>query len=68
MADGTEKLDALNQTLGSVENKLLHRALDREREELDHATDFINKEAEDGKIELNWDDCGEVVGLLFFQI
>jgi len=59
MQDGTGKLDALNTTLGGVENKLLHRALDRSRGEVEHAYDFINKAAEDGAIEIECPGCGD---------
>ena len=53
--DGAEKLTSLNQTLTGVENELMGRALDRRDAQLDQATDFINKAAEDGVIDI---ECG----------
>jgi len=54
MAEKDEKLNGLNTMLMGVENKLMGRALERDRAELDHATDFINNAAEQGVIDI---DC-----------
>ena len=53
MEDG--KIKGLNQTLTSVENELMGRALDRRDKELDHALDCINRGAEAGVIDIQ---CG----------
>jgi hypothetical protein len=50
-----DKVDSLNQTLTSVENELMGRALDRRDSELDHALDCINRGAEAGVIDIQ---CG----------
>lgn len=49
-AKDSERLNSLNTALQGVENDLLHRALERSRDEVDHAFDFINKAAEAGAI------------------
>ena len=51
-----DKVAALNQTLTSVENELMGRALDRRDADLDHAVDCINRGAEAGVIDI---ECGE---------
>lgn len=56
---GVERLSGLNDTLMGVENKLLHRALDRSRDEVDGAYEFLNKAADAGVIELGCDGCGD---------
>jgi hypothetical protein len=50
-----DKVAGLNQTLTSVENELMGRALDRRDGELDQALDCINRGAEAGVIDIQ---CG----------
>ena len=50
-----DKVAGLNQTLTSVENELMGRALDRRDKELDHTLDCINRGAEAGVIDI---ECG----------
>lgn len=50
-----DKVTSLNQTLASVENELMARALDRRDAELDHATDIINHAIDAGAIEMDCD-------------
>lgn len=52
-----ERLGNLNNTLAGVENKLLHRALDRSRSEVENAYDFINQAADAGIVDIACDDC-----------
>lgn len=54
-----EKLHNLATTLGDVENKLLHRALDRSRADAEHAYDFVNRAIEAGVAELDCDGCDD---------
>jgi hypothetical protein len=53
------RLDDLNITLMGVENDLMGRALDRSRDEVERAYDFINKAAENGVIEIDCDGCDD---------
>ena len=50
------KVVALNQTLTSVENELMGRAMDRWDADLDKTLDCINQGAEAGVIDIQ---CGE---------
>lgn len=54
-----EKLNDLNGMLMGVENKLMQRALDRSRSELEHASSFINDIAKQGVIDIACDGCGD---------
>lgn len=54
MAEKDEKLNGLSGMLMGVENKLMGRALARDRAELDQATDFINDMADKDIINI---DC-----------
>lgn len=58
--DKSSRLDDLNTTLMGVENDLMGRALERSRKEVEHAYDFINDAAEQGIIDIECSDCGEV--------
>lgn len=51
-----DKVGSLNQTLTSVENELMGRALDRRDAELDYAVDCIKKGVEAGVMEI---ECGD---------
>jgi len=53
------RLDDLNITLMGVENDLMGRALDRSRDEVERAYDFINKAAENDVIEIDCDGCDD---------
>jgi len=53
------RLEDLRGTLQSVENNLLHRALERSRGEAEAAFDFINTAAEAGVVDIECDGCGE---------
>lgn len=48
-----EKLTDLNVTLVGIENKLLHKKVDRQDLTIDSALEIINKASEDGHIELS---------------
>jgi hypothetical protein len=61
MKDGNkdnDRLDDLNNTLGSIENKLLYRSLERSREDAERAYDFINQMADADLCDI---DCGDEV-------
>ena len=56
---GMEKLNGLNNTLLGVENKLIHRSLDRSRADAENAYDFINQAAEAGVVDIGCSDCSD---------
>ena len=63
--NGIDRLTGLSDTLVGVENKLLHRALDRSRDEVEGAYDFINQAADAGVVDiacLDYDGSEAVVG------
>lgn len=54
-----EKVASLNQTLTSVENELMGRALDRRDDDLEVALDCITKAGEAGAIDVQYGDEAE---------
>jgi hypothetical protein len=57
--DKVTRVDDLNTTLMGVENDLMGRALDRSRDEVEKAYDFINKAVEDGIIDIDCNGCDD---------
>jgi hypothetical protein len=55
------KIGELNKMLGPLENHLLHRSLDRTREEVEHAYEFINGLADEGVIDIDCAKCADEI-------
>lgn len=55
------KVRELNQDLGEIELELTRNALEKSREELENAYDFINKAAEAGVIDIECDNCEDEI-------
>jgi hypothetical protein len=51
-----DKLNALNHTLGDVENELLRRRVSQTDAALDQAVDVLSQLADDGHVRLCTDD------------